>query len=117
MTVKELDAIIKDLDNKGQRKRELQKAKAQAELEAIDREYKAYFDGLYDAIRAVKAIMPDPPKGEKIRKDCSNCANHDKRGEIPEDCNKCVSAILPNGDTTEPSHWKPKTQKPAEGDA
>lgn len=62
MTEKELDAILDELDSKRQRKRELQIAKAQAELKAIDREYEAYVDGLYDAIRAVKAIMPEPPE-------------------------------------------------------
>ena len=30
---------------------------AKAEMEAIDREYVAYYDGAYDAIKAVKAFM------------------------------------------------------------
>jgi hypothetical protein len=112
MTVKELDDIIKDLDNKRQRKRELQKAKAQAELSAIDREYEAYFDGIYDAIKAVKAIMPEPTKMEK---NCDNCGNY---GKIPkaDDCGMCLQARLSNGVLTDPSHWKPKTQQPAEGE-
>ena len=76
-----------------------------------------YWAGVYEALRAVSALLPPQPKTEEMRKNCSNCANSVKSGEIPDDCNKCVSARLPNGDMTEPSHWKPKTQKPAEGDA
>lgn len=64
MTVKELDAILADLEKKRQHKKDIQIAKAQAEISAIHRESEAYFDGLYDAIKAVKAIMPEPPKGD-----------------------------------------------------
>ena len=62
MTVKELDAILADLEKKRQHKKDIQIAKAQAEIATIYRESEAYFDGVYDAIKAVKAIMPEPPK-------------------------------------------------------
>lgn len=64
MTAKELDAILADLDKKRQHKKDIQLAKAQAEINTIHRESEAYFDGLYDAIKAVKALLPDTPKGE-----------------------------------------------------
>lgn len=63
MTAKELDAILADLEKNRQHKKDIQLAKAQAEINAIHREADAYFDGLYDAIRAVKALLPDTPKG------------------------------------------------------
>ena len=58
MTDKELDAILDNLDRARARKREIDTVKAQAELKAIEREYLAYYDGAYDAIKAVKAAMP-----------------------------------------------------------
>ena len=64
MTNEDLDRILARLDAKYQRTREQRLIKARAEIEAIDREYTAYYDGAYDAIKAVKAIMPESQKGE-----------------------------------------------------
>ena len=64
LTSKELEAILDDLDRKRQHKKDIQLAKAKAEMDAINRETDAYFDGAYDAIKAVKALLPDPPKKE-----------------------------------------------------
>lgn len=61
MTNEDLDRILARLDAKYQRTREQRLIKARAEIEAIDREYAAYYDGAYDAIKAIKEIMP---KGE-----------------------------------------------------
>ena len=47
-----------------------------------------------------------------MRKHGGNCANHKKEtNQFSEECGKCVSARLENGETTDPSHWreKPKT--------
>jgi uncharacterized cysteine cluster protein YcgN (CxxCxxCC family) len=47
-----------------------------------------------------------------MRKHCGNCANHKKEtNQFSEECGKCVSTRLENGETTDPSHWreKPKT--------
>ena len=47
-----------------------------------------------------------------MRKHCGNCANHKKEtNQFSEECRKCVSTRLENGETTDPSHWreKPKT--------
>lgn len=64
MTDKELDAIRDLLDTKRQQKRDIALAKAQKEIDTINREYEAYWDGIYDAIKAVKAVLSEPPKGE-----------------------------------------------------
>lgn len=64
MTNEDLDQILASLDARYQRKKEQRLIKARAEIEAIDREYTAYYDGVYDAIRAVKAIMPAEPVKE-----------------------------------------------------
>ena len=64
MTNEDLDRILASLDARYRRTREQRLIKARAELEAIDREYAAYYDGAYDAIKAVKSIMQEPPKGE-----------------------------------------------------
>ena len=63
MTNEDLDRILANLDARYQRTREQRLIKARAEIEAIDREYAAYYDGAYDAIKAVKSIMPEPVKG------------------------------------------------------
>ena len=42
-----------------------------------------------------------------MRKHCGNCANYKKQtNQLSEECGKCVSAILENGEITEPSHWR-----------
>ena len=64
MTNEDLDRILANLDARYQRTREQRLIKARAEIEAIDREYAAYYDGAYDAIKAVKSIMPEPVEGE-----------------------------------------------------
>lgn len=64
MTNEDLDRILASLDARYQRTKEQRLIKARAEIEAIDREYTAYYDGAYDAIKAVKAIMPESQKGE-----------------------------------------------------
>jgi hypothetical protein len=44
-----------------------------------------------------------------MRKHCGNCANHRKEtNAFSEECGKCVSARLENGETTDPSHWREK---------
>ena len=63
MTDKELDAILDNLNRARARKREIETVKAQAELKAIDREYLAYYDGAYDAIKAVKVAMGKQKEG------------------------------------------------------
>lgn len=62
MTNKELDEIIKKLETARMQKRDIQLAKAQKEIEAINREAEAYWDGVYDAIKAVKNAMQDVNK-------------------------------------------------------
>lgn len=64
MTNEDLDRILASLDARYQRTREQRLIKARAEIEAIDREYAAYYDGAYDAIKAIKEIMPESQKGE-----------------------------------------------------
>ena len=50
-----------------------------------------------------------------MRKHCGNCANHNKEtNQFSEECGKCVSARLKNGETTDPSHWKAKPQTNAD---
>ena len=44
-----------------------------------------------------------------MRKHCGNCANHRKEtNQFSDECGKCVAAILPNGEQTDPSHWRAK---------
>lgn len=49
------DEIIRRLSAVADRKRDLKKAKAKAEIDAIDREYVAYVDGVYDAVKTIRA--------------------------------------------------------------
>ena len=48
-----LQAISDRLMEKRNRKADIARVKAQAELDTIQRETDAYFDGIYDALRAV----------------------------------------------------------------
>lgn len=57
MNEKDFDAILENLHRRALEKRDIKLAKAKAEMEAIDREYGAYYDGAYDAIKAIKAAM------------------------------------------------------------
>lgn len=59
LTPKDLDKIIEDLERKRQHKKDIQIAKAKAELDAINRETDAYYDGVYDTIKAVKALFSE----------------------------------------------------------
>ena len=50
-----------------------------------------------------------------MRKHCGNCANdRNETNQFSEECAKCVSAILGNGETTDPSHWREKPQTNAD---
>lgn len=64
MDAKELDSIVARLDSIRQHKKHIEIAKAQAEIDAINRCYEAYFDGLYDMAREIKNLLPVSPKGE-----------------------------------------------------
>ena len=57
MTTAEFDAIQQVLINKMSRKKDIALATARKELDAIQREYDAYFDGVYDALKAVRNAM------------------------------------------------------------
>jgi hypothetical protein len=57
MTEKDFDSILETLDRRAYQKKEINLAKAKAEMGAIDREYTAYYDGVYDAIKAVKNAL------------------------------------------------------------
>ena len=57
MTENELDAILDNLDRGKRRSHDIKIAQAQAELKAIEREYLAYYDGAYDAIKAVRVAL------------------------------------------------------------
>lgn len=62
ITAKDLDAILDKLSSRRDLKKQVALAKAQAEIQTIQREADAYLDGLHDAIRAVKGILPPPTK-------------------------------------------------------
>lgn len=62
ITAKDLDAILDKLSSRRDLKKQVALAKAQAEIQTIQREADAYWDGLYDAIKAVKEILPPPIK-------------------------------------------------------
>ena len=50
-----------------------------------------------------------------MRKHCGNCANHKKEtNQFSEECGKCVSARLENGEMTDPSHWRALPQTNAD---
>lgn len=50
-----------------------------------------------------------------MRKHCGNCANYKKEtNQFSEECGKCVSARLENGETTDPSHWRALPQTNAD---
>lgn len=57
MSEKELEAICARLTMSKDRIRDIKIAKAQAEVDAINREYNAYCDGVDDAIRAVRGVV------------------------------------------------------------
>lgn len=50
-----------------------------------------------------------------MRKHCGNCANYRKEtNRFSEECGKCVSERLENGETTDPSHWRALPQTNAD---
>lgn len=63
MLENDLDVIVDKLDRARRQKRDIQLANAQAEIKTIEREYLAYYDGAYDAIKAVKAAMAKGGEG------------------------------------------------------
>ena len=54
MDEKWLDELLQQLESAHNRKKERLLIKANAEIEAIQREDVAYYDGVYDAIKEVK---------------------------------------------------------------
>lgn len=64
MTKKDLEEIEAKLTAKRTQKKEIALAKAQAEIDTIKREAEAYWDGVYDALKAVKNLLPDPKEVE-----------------------------------------------------
>ena len=66
MTDKELDGILNRLDLDRRRKKDLQLVKAKAEMDSIDREYVAYYDGVYDALKAVEVLMAEGGKDNGV---------------------------------------------------
>lgn len=65
MANKELDAIMTRLQSASEHKKQIALAKANMEIEAIQREANAYWDGVYDAIKELSALIPERPANEK----------------------------------------------------
>ena len=59
MTEKELDVIRNKLELDRQRKQDIQMIKAKAEMDNISRETTAYYDGVYDALKAVAVLISE----------------------------------------------------------
>lgn len=59
MTNKELDIIRNRLEQERQRKQDIQMIKAKAEMDNINRETVAYYDGVYDALKAVEVLITE----------------------------------------------------------
>lgn len=57
MLPEKLQEISDRLMEKRERKATIARVKAQAELDTIQRETDAYFDGVYDALRAVEEAV------------------------------------------------------------
>lgn len=53
----DFDAILDNLDRAYRHKRDTALAVAKAEMKAIEDKYLAYYDGAYDAIKAVKTAL------------------------------------------------------------
>ena len=60
----DFDKVIDDLDRRRARKKDIDLARAHSEISAINREYEAYVDGLYDAVKAIK-VQYAKEKGER----------------------------------------------------
>ena len=63
MTTKDLDAIMDKLTSKREQKKQIALTKAQAEIQTIQRETDAYWDGMYDFCKAVKDLLPREKEG------------------------------------------------------
>lgn len=50
----DFDKILDDLENARSRKRHIELTKAQALVDSINKEYEAYLDGIYDAVKVIK---------------------------------------------------------------
>lgn len=59
MTKHDLDQIAAKLTARSIQKKEIALAKAQAEIHTVQREADAYWDGVYDALKAVRDLLPD----------------------------------------------------------
>lgn len=57
MTGEKLEQIFEDLTRSHARKRDIALAKAKAEIETIQREDSAYYDGVYDTIKEIKNAL------------------------------------------------------------
>ena len=64
MTTKDLDAILDKLTSAREHKKQIAIAKAQKELETIQRETDAYWDGMCDFCNAVKQLLPTGGEGD-----------------------------------------------------
>ena len=59
MTTEEFDAIQEALINKMSIKKDISLEAAKKEIDTIQRAYDAYFDGVDDALKAVRAAMKE----------------------------------------------------------
>ena len=64
MNASDFDKVLNRLSAAHSRKKEILLIKANAEIEAIQREDNAYYDGAYDAIKEVKALLLTKPAEE-----------------------------------------------------
>lgn len=63
MTTKDLEAIMDRLTHIREHKKQIALAKAQAEIQTIQRETEAYWDGMWDFCKAVKELLPTGTDG------------------------------------------------------
>ena len=63
MTTKDLDAIMDRLTHIREHKKQIALTKAQAEIQTIQRETEAYWDGMWDFCKAVKDLLPKEKDG------------------------------------------------------
>ncbi len=58
------DEIRNRLMSVADRKRTMKQLEAQAEIKAIDREYTAYIDGVFDAVKAIEQMAEKEGDGK-----------------------------------------------------
>jgi hypothetical protein len=63
MNAKDLDAIMDKLTHIREQKKQIALTKAQAEIQTIQRETEAYWDGMWDFCKAVKELLPKGKDG------------------------------------------------------